>query len=178
MCSFLGSSQKLYGLGLVWWWHPELVWKGCCQSETALPYASLKESYWFHPQLHPHTRGWLQNMTNCHEDNLSWRKTFLQLGCQSKSTLFAFFNWPYVLSWEHKWIRCLDKFLMLSTFICLLFPVETARVVCYFSYYSSQFNFSAENVKSQLCTHIMYVYSSINPETYEMQPIELAGDRD
>ena len=51
---------------LVWWWRPELVWKGCRQSETALPYARLKESDWFHPQLCPHTRGQLQNVTNFH----------------------------------------------------------------------------------------------------------------
>ena len=71
-----------------------------------------------------------------------------------------------------------DKQIMLSTLICHLFAAEFARVVCYFPYYSFQFDFFAENVKPELCTHIMYVYSGINKETYEMEPIEPATDRE
>ena len=55
---------------------------------------------------------------------------------------------------------------------------EIARVVCYFPYYSFQSGFYAENVKPELCTHIMYVYSGINADTFEMEPIEPAGDRE
>ena len=32
---------KHFPATLVWWWRPELTWKGCRQSETALPYARL-----------------------------------------------------------------------------------------------------------------------------------------
>ena len=33
---------KYWQVALVWWWRPELIWKGCRQSETALPNARLK----------------------------------------------------------------------------------------------------------------------------------------
>ncbi len=39
---------------------PKINWKGCRLSWTALPYAWLKESEWFHPKGYPLFGGWLQ----------------------------------------------------------------------------------------------------------------------
>ena len=42
-CGWIKNNRYFKGEGLVWWWHPKLVWKGCRPSETALPYVRLKE---------------------------------------------------------------------------------------------------------------------------------------
>jgi hypothetical protein len=69
---------------IVWCWHPELVWKGCRQSEAD---ARLKESDCFHLQLCPHMVRQLQIRRQIILRQLSGITTCLLFGCQSKSAL-------------------------------------------------------------------------------------------
>ena len=56
---FKGFALTAYHT-LVWWRHPEQVWKGCSQIGDRFAIRRLKESDKVHPQGYPLTRGWLQ----------------------------------------------------------------------------------------------------------------------
>ena len=52
------------------------------------------------------------------------------------------------------------------------YAAESARVVCYFPYYSKESDFYASKARPELCTHIVYVYSNINSSTFQIMPFE------
>jgi GH18 family chitinase len=53
---------------------------------------------------------------------------------------------------------------------------DDARVVCYFPYYSKDFNFFSTKVDPNLCTHIIYVYNNIDSATFNILPFDSTID--